>query len=256
MIEISHIEKSFGCLKAVDDVSFRIKEGEIFGLLGPNGAGKTTIVKMITGILRPDSGSIRINGYDALIDALKVKAVLGYVPESSELYANLTGREHLEMVCNLHHLAYEKIDSRIERLLSAMDLKDSADRRICGYSKGMKQRLLLAGAIIHNPRVLILDEPFSGLDANFQSVILRLIKKFAADRRIVIFCSHILEVVEQLCDRLLVIHHGRKRIEGSPGEITSRMNCDSLSAAFNRLTGATRIDIQAKGILNAIVDRQ
>jgi ABC-2 type transport system ATP-binding protein len=256
VIEISHLEKSFGALKAVDDVSFRIKEGKIFGLLGPNGAGKTTIVKMITGILRADSGSIRVNGYDVLTDSLKVKAALGYVPESSELYANLTGREHLEMVCNLHHLAYEKIDSRIERLLAAMDLTDSADQRICGYSKGMKQRLLLAGAIIHNPRVLILDEPFSGLDANVQSVILRLIKKFAADKRMVIFCSHILQVVESLCDRLMIIHHGRKQIEGSPGDITSQMNCDSLSAAFNRLTGATHIDMQAKGILNAIGDRQ
>lgn len=252
MIEISHLRKSFGSLKAVDDVSFRIGEGEIFGLLGPNGAGKTTTVNMITGMLRPDSGSIRINGADALADSLKVKAALGYVPESSALYENLTGREHLEMVCDLHHLPYEKIDSQVDRLLSAIELKESADKRIAGYSKGMKQRLLLAGAIIHNPRVLILDEPLSGLDANAQSVILRLIREFAADGRIVIFCSHILEVVERLCHRLLIIHHGRKLIEGSPEEITSWLDADSLSEAFNHLTGATDIGGQAKGILDAI----
>jgi len=255
VIEISNLKKSCGTLKAVDDVSFRIDEGEIFGLLGPNGAGKTTTVKMMTGMLRPDSGTIRMNGFDALVDSLKVKAALGYVPESGALYENLTGREHLEMVCNLHHLPLEKIDSQVERLLEAIELKNSADKRIAGYSKGMKQRLLLAGAIIHNPRVLILDEPMSGLDANVQSVILRLIREFAADHRIVIFCSHILEIVERLCDRLMIIHQGRKLIEGAPGEITSQTGAGSLNAAFNRLTSATDIDLQAKGILDAIGGR-
>jgi len=148
-----------------------------------------------------------------------------------------------------------RIDAQVERLLEALELKESADKRIVGYSKGMKQRLLLAGAIIHNPRVLILDEPMSGLDANVQSVIRQLIRDFVRDRRIVIFCSHILEIVERLCDRLLIIHRGQKQIEGSPSEITARMETENLSAAFNRLTGATDIDSQARGILDAIGDR-
>lgn len=256
MIRISNLSKSFDTLKAVDDISFQINEGEIFGLLGPNGAGKTTTVKMMVGMLRPESGEIEINGLDAVKDSLKVKAGLGYVPESSALYENLTGREHLEMVCNLHHMAPERIDSQVERLLDAIELKDSADKRIAGYSKGMKQRLLLAGAIIHNPRVLILDEPMSGLDANVQSVIRQLIKEFVRDKRIVIFCSHILEVVERLCDRLLIIHQGKKLVEGTTQEITSRIGADSLSAAFNQLTGATDIDSQARGILDAIENRE
>ena len=256
MIKISNLGKRFDKLQAVDALSFQIHEGEIFGLLGPNGAGKTTTVKMIVGMLKPDTGSIEINGFNAVTDSLKVKADLGYLPESSALYENLTGREHLEMVCNLHHLPPENIDSQVDRLLDAIELKESADKRIAGYSKGMKQRLLLAGAIIHNPRVLILDEPMSGLDANVQSVIRQLIKDFARDKRIVIFCSHILEVVERLCDRLLIIHQGRKLIEGTPREITSEMGTESLNTAFNELTGATDIDSQARGILDAIENRE
>ena len=255
MIKVTNLVKSYDRLKAVDDVSFQIEEGEIFGLLGPNGAGKTTIVKMMVGMLRPDAGKIEINGLDAVSQSLQVKADLGYVPESSALYENLSGREHLEMVCNLHHMDTKRINAQVERLLDALELKESADKRIAGYSKGMKQRLLLAGAIIHNPHVLILDEPMSGLDANVQSVVRQLIKDFVRDRRIVIFCSHILEIVERLCDRLLIIHRGQKQIEGSPREITSRMETENLSAAFNRLTGAMDIDSQARGILDAIGDR-
>ncbi len=256
MIKIMDLAKRFGNLQAVDYLSFQINDGEIFGFLGPNGAGKTTTVKMIVGMLEPDSGSIEINGLNAVRDSLKVKADLGYVPESSALYENLTGREHLEMICNLHHLPSDEIDSRVERMLSAIELMESADKRIAGYSKGMKQRLLLAGAIIHNPRVLILDEPMSGLDANVQSVIRQLIKDFARDNRIVIFCSHILEVVERLCDRLLIIHQGRKLIEGTPLQITSELGTDSLSSAFNRLTGAVNINSQARGIMDAIENRE
>lgn len=256
MIKITGLAKSYDRLKAVDGVSFEIGDGEIFGLLGPNGAGKTTIVKMMVGMLRPDAGGIEINGLDAVSRPLQVKADLGYVPESSALYENLTGREHLEMVCNLHHMDQQKIDGQVVRLLGALDLKDSADKRIAGYSKGMKQRLLLAGAIIHNPRVLILDEPMSGLDANVQSVIRQLIKEFVRDRRIVIFCSHILEVVERLCDRLMILHKGHKMVEGSPREIISRMETDTLGDAFNRLTGAVDIHSQALGILDAIGGRE
>jgi len=256
MITISSLTKSYGQLKAVDDVSFQIADGEIFGLLGPNGAGKTTIVKMMIGMLRPDAGTISVNGLDAVGRSLEVKADLGYVPESSALYENLTGREHLEMVCHLHHMDAGRIDGQARRLLGALELADAADKRIAGYSKGMKQRLLLAGAIIHNPRVLILDEPMSGLDANVQSVIRRLIREFVRDRRIVIFCSHILEVVERLCDRLMILHRGRKMIEGTPGDIMAGTETDSLGGAFSRLTGAVDIESQALGILDAIGGRE
>jgi ABC-2 type transport system ATP-binding protein len=252
LIEISNLTKKFGELVAVNDLSLTINDGEIFGLLGPNGAGKTTTVKMMVGMLIPTSGDIRTNGYDVKSDLDKIKMELGYVPESCALYENLTGREHLDMVCELHHFPEEKKNKRISRLIELLGLVDSADQRINGYSKGMKQKLLLAGALIHNPKILILDEPFSGLDANTVSVFREVIREFTRDGRIVIFCSHILDVVERLCHRLVIIDQGKKRAEGTPQEIMLQHKVESLSRAFNQLTGATDIDDQAHGILKAL----
>ncbi len=252
MIKVDNLSRQYGTLWAVKDLSFEIKDGEIYGLLGPNGAGKSTTVKIMVGMLAPSSGDVVINGHNIRDDGNAIKASLGYVPESCALYENLTGREHLEMVCNLHHLAIEGIESQVNKLIELLDLKDAADKRIAGYSKGMKQKLLLAGGIIHNPRVLILDEPLSGLDANAQSLFRELIKEFARDGRVVIFCSHVLEVVERLCDRLLIMDHGKKLTEGTPQEIIANLSVATLGEAFNRLTGATDIDDQARGILRAI----
>lgn len=252
MITITELSKNFGSLKAVDRLSFQVNGGEVFGLLGPNGAGKSTTVKMMVGMLSPSEGEIEINGQSVKSDINRIKADLGYVPENCALYENLTGREHLEMVCNLHHFPLEKIEPQATKLIELFELKDSADKRIAGYSKGMKQRLLLAGAIIHNPSVLILDEPLSGLDANAQSLIRELISEFARSGKTVIFCSHTLEVVERLCDRLIIIDHGKKLTEGTPAEILAQVGVATLGEAFNQLTGATDIDSQAKGILKAL----
>jgi ABC-2 type transport system ATP-binding protein len=252
VITITELSKNFGSLKAVDRLSFQVNGGEVFGLLGPNGAGKSTTVKMMVGMLSPSEGEIEINGQSVKSDINRIKADLGYVPENCALYENLTGREHLEMVCNLHHFPLEKIEPQATKLIELFELKDSADKRIAGYSKGMKQRLLLAGAIIHNPSVLILDEPLSGLDANAQSLIRELISEFARSGKTVIFCSHTLEVVERLCDRLIIIDHGKKLTEGTPAEILAQVGVATLGEAFNQLTGATDIDSQAKGILKAL----
>lgn len=252
MIRVDNLSRQFGALWAVNDLSFTINDGEIFGLLGPNGAGKSTTVKMMVGMLAPTKGEITINDLNVRTDGNAIKASLGYVPESCALYENLTGREHLELVCNLHHFPVDGIDAQVKKLIGLLDLTDAADKRIAGYSKGMKQKLLLAGGIIHNPRVLILDEPLSGLDANAQTLFRQLIKEFALDNRVVVFCSHVLEVVERLCDRLLIIDHGKRLIEGTPLEIIANVGVATLGEAFNRLTGATNIDDQARGILRAI----
>ena len=252
MIKVDNLSRQYGTLWAVKDLSFEIADGQVYGLLGPNGAGKSTTVKMMVGMLIPTTGEILINGLNIRTDGNAIKTNLGYVPESCALYENLTGREHLEMVCNLHHFPVENIEPQVNKLIELLDLKDSADKRIAGYSKGMKQKLLLAGGIIHNPRLLILDEPLSGLDANAQSLFRELIKEFARDGRIVIFCSHVLEVVERICDRLLIIDHGRKLTEGTPKEIIANLGVTTLGEAFGHLTGATDIDGQARGILRAI----
>lgn len=252
MIKVLNLSKHFGTLRAVDQLSFEVRDGEIFGLLGPNGAGKSTTVKMMVGMLTPTDGDIEINGRSVRTAINDIKRDLGYVPENCALYENLTGREHLEMVCHLHHFPIDKVESQVEKLLTLLELKEFADSRIAGYSKGMKQRLLLAGAIIHNPRVLVLDEPLSGLDANAQSLIRELIKEFAREGRTVIFCSHVLEIVERLCDRLIIVHKGKKLVEGTPGEIVAQVGVTALNEAFNQLTGATDIDTQAKGIIRAL----
>lgn len=252
MIEISNLTRQFGNLTAVDELSLQVNDGEIFGLLGPNGAGKTTTVKMIVGMLEPTSGEIKVNGFSVGTDLAKIKSQLGYVPESSALYENLTGREHLDMVCELHHFPLDKKENRVERLIELLHLKEFADERIAGYSKGMKQKLLLAGALIHNPKLLILDEPFSGLDANTVSVFKEVIREFTRDGRIVIFCSHILEVVEKICHRLVIIDKGKKLAEGTPQDIVKEHNADSLSVAFSELTGVTDVDEQAHDILRAL----
>ncbi|MCX6831466.1 MAG: ABC transporter ATP-binding protein [candidate division Zixibacteria bacterium] len=252
MIKVENLSRQYGTLWAVKDLSFEIADGQVYGLLGPNGAGKSTTVKIMVGMLAATTGEITINGLNIKTDGNAIKANLGFVPESCALYENLTGREHLEMVCNLHHLPVEGIEPQVTKLIELLDLKDAADKRIAGYSKGMKQKLLLAGGIIHNPRVLILDEPLSGLDANAQSLFRELIKEFARDNRIVIFCSHVLEVVERICDQLLIIDHGKKLTEGTPQQIMENQSATTLGEAFSRLTGATDIDDQARGILRAI----
>ena len=252
MIKVDNLSRQYGTLWAVKDLSFEIADGQVYGLLGPNGAGKSTTVKIMVGMLAATTGEITINGLNIKTDGNAIKANLGFVPESCALYENLTGREHLEMVCNLHHLPVEGIEPQANKLIELLDLKDAADKRIAGYSKGMKQKLLLAGGIIHNPRVLILDEPLSGLDANAQSLFRELIKEFARDNRIVIFCSHVLEVVERICDQLLIIDRGKKLTEGTPQQIMASQSVTTLGEAFSRLTGATDIDDQARGILRAI----
>jgi ABC-2 type transport system ATP-binding protein len=252
LIKVENLSRQYGTLWAVKDLSFEIADGQVYGLLGPNGAGKSTTVKIMVGMLTATTGEITINGLNLKTDGNTIKANLGYVPESCALYENLTGREHLEMVCNLHHLPVEGIETQTNKLIELLDLKDAADKRIAGYSKGMKQKLLLAGGIIHNPRVLILDEPLSGLDANAQSLFRELIKEFARDNRIVIFCSHVLEVVERICNQLLIIDRGKKLTEGTPQQIMKNLQVPTLGEAFSQLTGATDIDDQARGILRAI----
>jgi ABC-2 type transport system ATP-binding protein len=252
LIKVENLSRQYGTLWAVKDLSFEIADGQVYGLLGPNGAGKSTTVKIMVGMLAATTGEITINGLNIKTDGNAIKTNLGFVPESCALYENLTGREHLEMVCNLHHLPVEGIEPQVTKLIELLDLKDAADKRIAGYSKGMKQKLLLAGGIIHNPRVLILDEPLSGLDANAQSLFRELIKEFARDNRIVIFCSHVLEVVERICDQLLIMDHGKKLTEGTPQQIMETQSVTTLGEAFSRLTGVTDIDDQARGILRAI----
>jgi ABC-2 type transport system ATP-binding protein len=252
MIRVENLSRSFVDLKAVDNLSFEVKPGEIFALLGPNGAGKTTTIKIILGMLKPDGGKVWFDGAPVSPGENGYKARTGYVPESSALYETLSGREFLKFIGNLHHLPPDEVRRKSSRLFDLLELGDASKQIIREYSKGMKQKLLIISALLHDPDLIILDEPFAGLDANAVSVFRQVFREQARNGKAVIFCSHILEVVERLVDRILIIKEGKNLASGTPEEIIRQTGHESLDRAFNELTGARDIDLRAKDIIDVI----
>lgn len=237
MIEIQDLSKRFAKKWAVRHLNLKVQSGEILGFLGPNGAGKTTTVKMLTGMLIPDSGTARVAGYDIRQDSLEVKKRIGYVPESGALFEALTAWEYLEMVADLHHMERQVAHARMEEFLSLFDLFKEKDQRLSGFSRGMKQKVLIAAACLHNPEVLFLDEPLTGLDANSARIVKELLKRFAQQGKTIMFCSHVLEVVERICTRIAIIHQGELIVEGTAKEIIEQTHEATLEDAFCSLTG-------------------
>ncbi len=252
MILLERLSKEFGTVKAVDEICLEVAPGEILGFLGPNGAGKTTTVKMLVGILKPTRGSAEVAGFDVGKQPVEVKKRVGYVPESGALFESLTAREYLELVSELHHLDRAKTGQRIEELLRLFELHAEMDQQLSRFSKGMKQKVLLAAALIHNPEVLFLDEPLNGLDANAALVVKSLLRKLAAQGKTIMFCSHVLEVVERLCTRLAVIDHGRIIALGTISEILEQTSQASLESAFGYLTDARDHDASSDEFLETI----
>jgi len=205
-IEVSRLVKSYGTQRAVDDVSFRVGKGEIVGFLGPNGAGKSTTLKMITGYLRPDEGTVSVCGIPVQTDAIGARRRLGYLPEHNPLYPDMYIREYLDFMASVHRLADRK--KAVEAAMVTTGLMPEASKRIGQLSKGYRQRVGFAAALIHQPEVLILDEPTTGFDPNQISEIREVIRQLGKDRT-VLFSSHILQEVEALCDRVIIIHQGR-----------------------------------------------
>ncbi|MCL4812654.1 MAG: ABC transporter ATP-binding protein [Vicinamibacteraceae bacterium] len=237
MIETTELTRVFGTTVALDRLSFRAEPGEILGFLGPNGAGKSTTVRILTGMIRPTSGRALVAGIDVVENPIEVKRRIGYVPESGAVYETLSGDEYLELVGALHSLDRRVARARADELLSLVGLGEERRQQMSTYSKGMKQKVLIAAALLHRPEVLLFDEPLNGLDANASLLVKELLRGLAAQGRTVLFCSHILEVVERMCTRILVISHGRKLAEGTPEDLLSDTGTASLDLAFARLTG-------------------
>jgi ABC-2 type transport system ATP-binding protein len=252
VILISELTRLYGTFTAVDRITLEIPEGSVFGLLGPNGAGKSTTVKCIAGLLRPTSGTVTVNGIDVARDPMAVKALLGYVPESPALFKTLSGRELLTLVGRLHRMDEKELKQRGGELLESFGLGDKADGQVQSYSKGMSQKLAIAAALLPNPKVLILDEALNGLDAASAAVLKQLIRGLADTGRTVIFCSHILEVVERLCDEIAIVAQGRVRARGSVASIMKENGGATLEEAFISLTGETDVSREASEILAAI----
>lgn len=240
-IKIENLIKTYGEKPAVNDISLEVHGGEIFGFLGPNGAGKTTTIKMIVGLLKPTSGSIHVGGCDVQNQPQLAKAALGYVPDEPNLYAKLTGRELLRFVGQLYGIHREQIDRRIDELLRLFALSEAGDDTIDSYSHGMQQKTALAAALVHDPRVLVLDEPTVGLDPKSARLIKDILRQMA-DRGAAIFLStHILEIAERMCDRIGIIHRGRLISVGTMDELRSGNGetggAASLEDIFLSLTG-------------------
>jgi ABC-2 type transport system ATP-binding protein len=252
MIETDHLSRSYGNTLAVSDLTLKVERGEILGFLGPNGAGKSTTVKMLTGLLRPTAGSARVAGFDIVEQPLDVKRRIGYVPESGAMYESLSASEYLELIACLHHLEPRVARARSDEFFELFDLTEVRHQRLAEYSKGMRQKILFASALIHRPDVLFLDEPLSGLDANAALIVKDLLRKLAAQGRTIFFCSHILEVVERICTRIVIINHGSQIIAGSAAEIIKATGTTTLEEAFGALTGVRDVGALTQDLLAAL----
>ena len=241
MIDAIELSKSYGTQPALQALSFRVEPGEILGLLGPNGAGKSTTVKILTGMIKADAGRAIVAGFDVAIAPLEVKRRIGYVPESGALFETLTPVEYLDLVASLHHLEPAVGRTRADELLELFSLGQARDKRLFELSKGMKQKVLISAAFIHRPEVLFFDEPLNGLDANAAMLVKELLRGMAAQGRTVLFSSHILDVVERMCTRIVVIDEGRKIAEGRARDLLEATGASSLDGAFSRLTGAVPV---------------
>ena len=239
LIEIHNLVKRYGDKIAVDNISLDVHAGEVFGFLGPNGAGKTTTIKMIVGLLQPTSGSVSVGGYDVQAQPLLAKAASGYVPDTPNLYAKLTGRELLRFVGDLYDLDRNQVAQRTDELLRMFDLTAAADDTVDSYSHGMQQKASLASALMHDPRVLVLDEPTVGLDPKSARLIKDILRQMA-DRGAAVFLStHILEIAERMCDRIGIINKGVLIAVGTMNELRALGKAGevSLEDIFLGLTG-------------------
>lgn len=238
LIEAVHLGKKYGQKIAVEDANFEVYGGEIFGFLGPNGAGKTTTLKMLVGLLKPSTGTARVAGFDIQSQPLQAKAVCGYVPDEPNLYAKLSGRELLRFVGDLYQLDPAQVARRTDELLRLFDLTAAGDDLIESYSHGMQQKTSLAAALLHDPSVLILDEPTVGLDPKSARLIKDILRQIAERGAAIMLSTHILEIAERMCDRIAIIHHGRLIAIGTLDELRSLGKGEiSLEDIFLELTG-------------------
>jgi ABC-2 type transport system ATP-binding protein len=239
LIQTQHLMKSYGDKVAVNDVSFEVHGGEVFGFLGPNGAGKTTTIKMIAGLLQPTSGRVTVAGYDVNTQPLQAKAASGYVPDTPNLYAKLTGRELLRFVGDLYDLDRSQVERRTDELLRMFDLIAAGDDTTDSYSHGMQQKTALAAALMHDPKVLVLDEPTVGLDPKSARLIKDILRQMAERGAAVFLSTHILEIAERMCDRIGIINHGQLIAVGTMDELRAlgQVGGASLEDIFLSLTG-------------------
>lgn len=239
MIDINKVSKTYakGKSKALNDISLSVKDGEIFGFLGPNGAGKTTTIKLITGILKPDSGNVNINGINISNEPVEAKKNIGFVPDNPELFNRLRGMEYLNFIADIYEVGNEERYKAINELSEVFEIKDALSSSVSSYSHGMKQKLVVIGALLHNPPVWVLDEPMVGLDPKAAFILKEMMRKHADSGKTVFFSTHIMEVAEKLCDRIGIIKKGEIIFTGTVDELRNlrKEKDDSLENLFLEL---------------------
>ncbi len=236
MLEICSLTKRFGGIAVVDNVTFYLKPGEILGYVGPNGAGKSTTVKMIIGLLEPSEGQVRFGGRSVIEDLPGFQARIGYVPEEPYLYPHLSGREYLQLTGRLRGIPRTILESKIDEFLHLFSLWDDRHCPVSAYSKGMRQKILLSAALLHNPDLLILDEPLSGLDVTTALVLRDLLEVMAARGRMILYSSHVLDVLEKVCSRVVILCKGRVVAHDSIANLRESLHESSLEGIFGHLT--------------------
>lgn len=235
MLELRHVHKRYLSIPAVEDVSFTARAGEITGYLGANGSGKSTTMKMVTGLIEPSSGEILFEGRPTTEDLMSFRQRMGYVPEEPHLYTHLSGMEYLVMVAQLRNMDAKSADERIHGLLRLFGLHGDRDVPLSSYSKGMRQKILLSAALMHNPDLILLDEPFSGLDVGSSLILRSLIKELAGRGKVVLFSSHELETVERVCSHVVILHRGKVVADDSIERLRVLMAVPTLEEIFSQL---------------------
>jgi len=248
MISIQGLTKRFGTQLAVDQLSLEVPPGIIVGLLGPNGAGKTTTLKMITGMLAPDAGTALICGVDVVTQPLEAKRLIGFVPDSGAVYESLTGLEFLLMIGALYGINEDEARPRIRQFLDFFELDEHTltTKLLGAYSKGMRRKVVITAALLHNPRVVLLDEPLDGLDANAAVGFKALLETLAREGKTIVYSSHVLDVVERVCDRVAIIAGGKLIADGTPQELQAAHGAATLEQLFTQLTGITGLEARAE----------
>lgn len=248
MIKLDKLTKFFGKQLAVDSLSFEIPAGQIVGFLGPNGAGKSTTLRMLTGMIRPSSGQATIAGHDLQAETIQVKQKVGFVPESGAVFESLSGLEYLEMVAALYGIPQSAARVRIRQFITFFDLsfETLTDKLLGAYSKGMRRKVVITAALLHNPEIVFFDEPLDGLDANAAVGFKALIQTLAREGKTIVYSSHILDVVEKVCHRVVIIDKGRLLLDGKPEELVAAHGAVSLEKLFTSLTGGAELERRAE----------
>jgi ABC-2 type transport system ATP-binding protein len=248
MVSLDHLTKCFGSQTAVDAISFDVPAGQIVGFLGPNGAGKSTTLRMLTGMIEPTSGTATVCGFDLRTQLIEVKRHVGFVPESGAVFESLTGLEYLEMVAALYGIVRSAARDRIHQFIAFFDLSfETLSEKLLGaYSKGMRRKVVITAALLHNPPVVFFDEPLDGLDANAAVGFKSLIQTLAREGKTIVYSSHILDVVERVCHRVIIIDKGKLLLDGKPDELVASHQSGTLEKLFTQLTGGTELERRAE----------